>query len=268
MSEILIPVVFVIVAWWASTGAVLWLARGLDKQMNFRLIGMTVLCALGFAGVMVASAESGLWTVYLAFISAIAIWAWVEFTLLSGMITGNRAEACPEDISEWKRFRLAFHTIAHHEYALVMMLTSLAFLDTNIGSGMAIKTFALLWVLRLGAKLTMFSGAPELSTNMMPERLTYMTTYFRHDRISAAFWLSLGFCGVFFAAGLYALLNVNYEVTIQAQVIMLTTLVGLAIVEHLFMVLPVPDSKLWSWAMPTKSKQGLEGQEKQGIAAE
>lgn len=228
---------------------------------------MTIVCALGFAGVMVASSQTGTWTVYLAFISAIAIWGWVEFTLLSGMITGNSIEPCPGGISELQRFRLAFRTIAHHEYALVVMLTTLAILDTNIGSGMAIKTFALLWVLRLGAKLTIFSGAPELSTNMMPERLTYMTTYFRHDRVSVAFWLSFSLCTAFFAAGLYALLSVNYTVVTQTQIVMLTTLVALAMVEHAFMVLPVADSKLWSWAMPKRIEPGRKDQDKQGIAA-
>ena len=65
-------------------------------------------------------------------------------------------------------------------------------------------TFALLWVMRLGAKLTIFSGAPELSTNMIPERLSYMKSYFRHDRVSLAFWLSLAGCLFFFSGGIYA----------------------------------------------------------------
>ncbi len=249
MSEILIPIATVVLVWWASTGAVLWLARGLDTQMNVRLIGMTVLCAFGFAGVLIASAQSGAWAVYLGFFSAIIIWGWVEFTLLSGMITGSRTEACPDDVSEFERFKLAFRAIAHHEYALVIMLGLLAILDSSGGSGMAIKTFALLWIMRLGAKLTIFSGAPELSTNMIPERLAYMKTYFRHDRISIAFWLSLTGCIAFFSGGIYALNHVQYDAAVQTQVTMLTTLVALAILEHIFMVLPVADSRLWSWAM-------------------
>lgn len=249
MGTYLIPAATVVLVWWFSTGAVLWFARGLDRQMNARLLVMTVFCALGFAGIIIASASEGVWPVYLAFISAILVWGWVEFTLLSGLITGSRTEACPENATEFERFKLAYKAIDHHEYALLAMLVVLAVVDSSGGSGMAIKTFALLWVMRLGAKLTIFSGAPELSTTLMPERLAYMKTYFRHDRISVAFWLSLGGCSAFFASGVYALATVQYDASVQAQVTILTTLVGLAILEHLFMVVPVADSRLWSWAM-------------------
>lgn len=238
-----------ILVWWASTGAVLWLARGLDRQMNGRLLAMTVICAFGFAGIIIASANDGVWPVYLAFASAILVWGWVEFTLLSGLITGSRTTPCPEKLSEFERFKLAYRAIDHHEYALLAMLVILAVVDSSGGSGMAIKTFALLWVMRLGAKLTIFSGAPELSTVLIPERLAYMKTYFRHDRISVAFWLSLAGCCIFFALGVYALTTVQYDASVQTQVTILTTLVGLAILEHGFMVLPVADNRLWSWAM-------------------
>ncbi len=261
MSKFLIPIAVVILVWWSSTGAVLWFARGLDRQMNTRLVIMTILCALGFAGVLIASAQSGIWAIYLGFASAILIWGWVEFTLLSGMITGSRTEACPANVSEFERFKMAFRAIAHHEYALVIMLGILAILDSSGGSGMAIKTFALLWIMRLGAKLTIFSGAPELSTSMIPERLAYMKTYFRHDRISIAFWLSLSVCCMFFASGIYALQHVQYDAAVQTQVTMLSTLVALAILEHIFMVLPVADSKLWSWAM-TQQKTHTNGETK------
>jgi putative photosynthetic complex assembly protein 2 len=267
MSDYLIPIVSVVLIWWASTGAVLWLARGLDRQMNVRLIIMTVLCGMGFAGVVISTAHHTQASVYLAFISAILIWGWVEFTLLSGMITGSTNEVCPEDISEFERFKLAFKTIEHHEYALVAMLIALAVLDSTSGSGMAIKTFALLWIMRLGAKLTIFSGAPELSTNMIPQRLSYMKSYFRHDRISVAFWLSLAGCTALLLTGLYALTNVQNDAVVQLQVTMLSTLVALAILEHIFMVLPIADSKLWGWALGKKSTRTQE-QENTQIAAE
>ncbi|MEL7429224.1 MAG: DUF3623 family protein, partial [Pseudomonadota bacterium] len=62
-------------------------------------------------------------------------------------------------------------------------------------------------------------------------------------------WLSLGGCSLFFASGVYALATVQYDASVRTQVTILTTLVGLAILEHLFMVLPVADNRLWSWAM-------------------
>jgi len=49
------PTLFVILLWWSSTGAILWLARGTDKQMNPRLMIMTLICALGFSGLIIWS---------------------------------------------------------------------------------------------------------------------------------------------------------------------------------------------------------------------
>ncbi len=215
---------------------------------------MTIVCALGFAGVIIASANAGIWSVYLAFVSAICIWAWVEYTLLSGLITGSQLQPCPPSITEAKRFWLAFRTICHHEYVLLATMVILAFLDTTAGSGMAIKTFALLWLMRLGAKLSIFSGAPKLSTNMMPERLAYMKTYFRQDRIGIGFWLSIICCSAFLLAGLYALATMEYSEVAQTQIIILVTLVSLALLEHLFMIIPFAESGLWRWAMPKSRK--------------
>lgn len=259
MSSHLAPVLFVIFVWWASTGAVLWLAQALDRQMHSRLVLMTVLCALGFAGVIIASSHATVWSVYLSFGSAILIWGWVEFTLLSGLITGSEDKPCPPDISETQRFWMAFKTICHHEYVLLAVMCVLAVLDTTAGSGMAIKTFALLWFMRLGAKLTIFSGAPKLSTNMMPERLSYMKTYFREDRIGIGFWFSVSCCSLFFAAGIYALMMIDYSPIAQTQIVMLVTLVCLALLEHLFMIMPFSESSLWRWAMPGKEEHGVGG---------
>lgn len=252
MSDIFIPIVFVVLLWWFSTGAILWLARGVDSQMHPRLLIVTVACALGFAGVIISSTSSEVWSVYLAFVSALAIWGWVEFTFLAGLITGPKDTPCPPNISEGKRFAMAYKVICHHEYALVIMMIVLAVLDTSGGTGTAIKTFALLWVMRLGAKLSMFAGAPGISVEMIPARLSYMKSYFKQDKISLTFWVSIISWVIFFVAGVYALATVNYSAAIQTQIIILTSLVGLAILEHIFMVLPIKDSKLWHWAMPEK----------------
>lgn len=258
MTTVFLPIAFVVFVWWISTGVVLWLARGLDRQIHLRLIVMTILCALGFAGVIISSANATVGSVYLAFMSAIAIWAWVEFTFLTGLITGSEAKPCPTNVNEVKRFWLAFKTICHHEYALLAMMCLLAGLDTTAGTGMAIKTFALLWILRLGAKLTIFSGVPRLSTNMMPERIAYMTTYFRHDRIGIGFWVSVTCCSLFLVASTYVLATGSLTPVSQTQILILSTLVGLALLEHVFMVLPFSESSLWQWAMLKEDKQNQE----------
>ncbi len=250
MTDYVMPVLFVILLWWSSTGAILWLARGLDKQMNSRLIIMSVFCFIGFGGLITSTFYNEVWAVYLAFVSALIIWGWVEFTFLAGLITGKTKETCPENINEKSRFVHAFNVINHHEFTLLGALIIIILIDMSGGSAMASKTFACMWLMRIGAKFAVFSGVPKLSIEMMPERLAYLQSYFRNDRIGWGYWASVVGCSVFFAAGIYALLHVHYGQVVHTQITMLTALVGLALLEHIFMVLPIADSRLWSWAMP------------------
>lgn len=253
MTDYVMPVLFVVLLWWSSTGAILWLARGVNQQMHLRLLGMTILCGLGFGGLIISTAYTEVWSVYAGFVSALIIWGWVEFTFLGGMITGRIKGLCPENLTETKRFAHAFNAINYHEFTLLGALILVGLIDMAGGTAMASKTFACMWLMRIGAKFAIFSGVPKLSVEMMPERLAYLQSYFRGDRIGWGFWLSIIGCSCFFFAGVYSLVHVDYDPVVKTQVLMLTALVGLALIEYLFMVLPVADSRLWSWAMPERN---------------
>lgn len=256
MTDSVMPVLFVILLWWSSTGAILWLARGSDKQMRPRLAIMTALCVMGFGGLIVSTSYETTWAVYLGFVSALIIWGWVEFTFLAGLITGSLKGNCPKNLGEGSRFTRAFNAINHHEFTLLGALIIIVLIDMRGGSAMASQTFACMWLMRIGAKLAIFSGVPKLSIEMMPERLAYLQSYFRGDRIGWGYWLSVIGCSSFFVTGLYALNHVGYNATARTQIVMLIALVGLALLEHIFMILPIADSKLWSWAMKQKSRKG------------
>ncbi|MEO1143305.1 MAG: DUF3623 family protein, partial [Pseudomonadota bacterium] len=72
--------------------------------------------------------------------------------------------------------------------------------------------------------------------------------------IGIGFWFSISCCSLFLAAGIYALTMINYSPIAQTQIVMLMTLVCLALLEHLFMIMPFSESRLWRWAMPRKEK--------------
>lgn len=254
------PVLFVILLWWSSTGAILWLARGSDQQMHPRLLIMTVLCALGFGGLIISTANHTVWSVYVGFLSALIIWGWVEFTFLAGLITGKLKGNCPKNLDEGSRFVSAFSAINYHEFTLLGALLIISLIDFAGSHSMASITFACMWLMRIGAKFAVFSGVPKLSVEMMPERLAYLQSYFRADRIGWGYWLSLLGCSSFLAAGIYALGHVGYDEVARTQILMLTALVSLALLEHVFMILPLADSRLWGWAM---KRQGYKQSDKQ-----
>ncbi|MEO0410341.1 MAG: putative photosynthetic complex assembly protein PuhE [Pseudomonadota bacterium] len=257
--SLVIPVLFVILIWWFSTGAVLWLATRSGGHPNLRLSAMTLLGVFGIMGVSVSSFSSSEAispsTGYIGFLSALGVWAMIEFTFLTGMLTGPRSKPCPDDVSETERFRLAFHTISHHEYALVGALVSIGLISLPGGHLTSFATFALLWLLRISAKLTLFSGAPKFSLDLMPGKLAHMQTYFRRDKIGIVFWLSTLLTTAAFAAAIFCFAAGAVPPQYQVTAIMLTTLLGLGAIEHWFMVLPIADSALWQWAMPSRSNK-------------
>lgn len=250
-----VPVLFVVLMWWFSTGAVLWLAGKSDGKRRAPLIIMTGVGILGLAGVYFSAHSAyglgGPAMTYVAVLSALAVWAFIEFTFLTGALTGSRLDPCPSDISEAERFRLAFHTISYHEYALVAGLICIALVSLPGGGGItAFAIFAMLWIMRISAKLTLFSGAPKFALDMMPNKLAYLQTYFRHDRIGPIFWLSMFGFTLGFLAAVYSFAMGSIAPEHTPTAIMLTTLLGLGVIEHWFMVLPIADSALWQWAMP------------------
>ena len=124
--------------------------------------------------------------------------------------------------------------------------------------------------MRISAKLNIFLGAPNAVSALMPHRLAYMTSYFRTDRLHPFFGISVLATTVLFAALCYGA-YVADDAPARVAALLLSAFAGLALIEHLFLALPVRDEALWSWALPRKAKsppgamagprhnQGLEG---------
>lgn len=254
MAQYIWPVLFVILLWWFSTGAVLWLSMRPKHQLPLGLLGITIVSAIGFASATIAANSSQNWAPYIGFVSALAIWAWVEFTFLTGLITGPRTKTCPENISERLRFRLAFRTISRHEFALLGALLAV-FLTTYAGTDhTAVLTFLTLWVMRVSAKLTIFSGVPAFSKDIMPAQIRHLHSYFREDRIGPVFWVSTAGCTLLLCAAMFALAVGLVPEDKVVQAVLLTTLVALAAFEHWMMVLPFEETALWKWAVSDDSR--------------
>jgi len=121
---------------------------------------------------------------------------------------------------------------------------------------LAICTFALLWFMRLSAKLNLFFGVPQNGAQYLPAHLAYLASYFRTRDMSLWFVLSMGVAmGIWFWL---VWLAQQGAVAITTGWVMLATLLGLAIVEHVIMIFPWPLERLWGWAMgQTTAKPAL-----------
>lgn len=239
--------------WWFSTGAILARVRLADRAGR-AAHGRSVLYALpllvlGLWGLLVSAGGDTAGAVYAAFASALLVWGWVELAFLSGAITGPNRRVCPEGAPEWQRFLRAWGTIAYHELALLAVLTFLAWQVADAPNPFGLWVFVLLFVARISAKLNLYYGVPRIHTEFLPAPLSHLPSHFRRRTMNPVFPLSAIGLSALTAAflGRMAAASGPPETVGYA---LLAAIAFLALAEHLFMVLPVADQKLWRWMLP------------------
>ena len=243
--------------WWFSTGVILWRVRVADNgtgqdHVNSVIIGLPLL-AVGVAAARASLPDLSSTGVYLAFLAALALWGWIELAFLSGVITGPNRQPCPPFASTGQRFWRAVGTIAWHEAALVATLLALGTASLGAANPFAFGTFALLFVARISAKLNLFLGVPRINTQFLPRPLAHLASHFRLGPVTAFFPLSVSALTVLSALLLERVLNTTQALSVGYA--LLTCLCLLALLEHWFMVLPLPDEKLWRWMIPATKPQ-------------
>ena len=247
-------VLFTLFLWWFSTGAILWLDRRPRATYRFSLIGASVVALLAVFGVIASMKSATTTGALIAFTVAIALWGWHELSFLTGLITGPRAEACLPGATGWRRFTLAASTLIYHEIALALTAVALVAITWGAPNRTAAWTFLILFSCRLSAKLNLFLGVPNFTDSFFPAHLRYLTSYLKKGPMSALFPASAAAgCALAVALAWRALAPeaTPFEVIAFSLLFALT---ALAVIEHAFMVLPVPDAALWRWALPASEK--------------
>lgn len=259
MTSWFIPLLFATIAWFFSTGLILWLDRRPASTHPSSLMGATVASGFAVAAILVSAQIDSVASVYVAFLATLVVWGWHEMSFLMGFVTGPRRLPCPEGATGWRRFRFATATLIHHEIALALTAVALILMTWNQPNPVAGITFLLLFVMRLSTKFNIFLGVPHLADEMMPPQLAYLKSYFRKGRFNALMPVS-ALCSVLVAV-LFARGAANAPVGSGEAVgyALLFVLAALAIIEHVFLVVPFRDSALWSWAMPQQIQRNKKG---------
>lgn len=238
---------FALLSWWFGTGAILWLVRLPRSSFGWSLPALSVLFLLGLVAANHSMQGIGSGAAYLGFASVILMWSWHEMAFLSGWITGSRRVPQTPDARGWQRFSQALQAVLHHELALLANFAALLWLQQGQPNHVALCTFALLWCMRFTAKINLFLGVPEVGEQYLPRHLAYLGSYFRRARVSLFFPLTLGAACL---TWVWLIWQVHTGlVSASTGWVLLASLLGLAIVEHVIMLFPVPMQRLWGWAM-------------------
>ena len=181
---------------------------------------------------------------------ALLVWCWHEIGFLTGAVAGPRREPCPEGATGWERFAQAASTLLHHELALALTLVMLIALTWDAPNQLGAMTFALLWVMRLSAKLNIFAGVPNSGTDILPPHLYYLKSYYGPNRLAWPLFVSLA-GGLALTVWLGSIALAAPAASAQSTgASLLFALAALGVIEHLFLALPFRDGALWGWALP------------------
>jgi putative photosynthetic complex assembly protein 2 len=255
MSEFAGPILFALFLWWSSTGAVLYLVGLPHRTFRWSMAGATALAAASLAGLVALADTATPWGAYLGFACGLGLWAWHETSFLFGFVTGPRRLAVSRDAAGWRRFRDALGTLVYHEVAILVTAAALAWLLWDATNQVGLWAFLLLWIMRLSAKLNIFLGVPNMNEEFLPAHLGFLRSYFRKRAMNALFPISVTIGTLTFLWLLRRGLAFEASGFEAAACLMLAAMLALAVLEHWFLVLPVPDAALWRWAMPAAREE-------------
>lgn len=264
MSEFALPLLFATVLWFVATGFVLWLDKLPSHTWPLSITLATVGAGVAMGGIITTAEETTPLAAYVAFACALMLWGWHELSFLMGFVTGPNRKPCPPDARGWQRFRLAASTLIYHEVAMFVCLLAMATFTWGKANQTATLTFLLLFVMRLSAKFNIFAGVPHLSTEMMPEHMRYLASYFRIARPRWFFVVSTTAIAVI--AAWLANLALHSQGGIATGYALAFALVVLAFIEHGFLVMPWQDTAIFRWAMPRQANKSSRMRQGEALA--
>lgn len=248
MSGVWVPIVYALFVWWFSTGAILLLVGRSPRTYPWTMAAATVALVAALFGLNATGSQATVLGAFCAFTCALVIWGWHETSFLLGYITGPRRGPCPPDLSGSRRFMVASQTVIHHEIAIALTLPVVVLVTWGAENQVGVWTFLVLWLMRLSAKFNIFLGVSKITEDFLPKHLSYLKSYFKKARFNLLLPVTFVVSSVATWQLAQAALDPTSSPFEVAAFALVGTLLALALLEHLFFILPVPDTALWRWA--------------------
>lgn len=246
------PFIVTVAIWFVATGLIAWADNRERATFSRSLLVGSLAGIAGLLVILVSSLSTEVWAVYLSFIGALMVWGWHELSFLTGASAGPRRGLADPSLAGIARFRQAAATVMHHEVALAVTALLLISLSWNVPNQIGATVFVLMFGMRLISKINLFVGVPNSTSEMLPDQLAYLKSYFGPNRMTILLVASIA--AIATATSWFAALALAAPAGSAAMVgaSLLTTLALLGVLEHLFLALPFRDGMLWGWALPKR----------------
>jgi putative photosynthetic complex assembly protein 2 len=252
MPSVTLPVLYTATLWWSTTGLILYLNRLPASTFARSLALATAVLAAALATLHASASTLTVESAYQAFCATILVWGWVEMTFLMGLVTGPRRRACTAGCAGLPHLGHAIQAILYHELAIIVCACILYGLSAGSANPLGFKAFVILWAMRQSAKLNLFFGVPNVGEQYLPGHIRYLASFFRRRAMNLLFPVSITL-GTLACAYYVRAAAAEASPASAAADSMLATLTGLGVLEHWFLVLPLPSEQLWRWALRRSS---------------
>jgi len=249
MTDASLAIVFAVFIWWFSTGLVLLLDNLPRGTFRWSLVLSSVLAVAALAGLAGTVSQTSPAAAYCAFTCALLIWGWHELSFLTGWITGPRKLASPPGVAGWPRLRQALAAILWHEIGLLAAGAVIVAITWGQPNQVGTWTFLVLWVMRASAKINLFLGVRNLSEEFLPPHLAYLQSFFRRRPINLLFPVSVTVATVALTLLVMRAIDPSVAPGEAVGLALVATMLALGILEHWLLVLPIPSTALWRWAI-------------------
>jgi putative photosynthetic complex assembly protein 2 len=253
MSESVIAALIAIFLWWLTTGAILFaVAQLASRRLALGAVAAGLL-GVGLITLHITTEDVSTSSAFLSFVAALATWGAVEISFLGGLITGpNRAEL-PAQFTGLRRFWSATRVVLWHELFILTLGFLLIIAFAQGPNQIGLLTYGILWLMRLSAKLNLYLGVRNTGERLLPAHLRYMSTYFAQRPMNSLFPFSITLGTILSAWLFHKALAEGADAHQAVGYLLVATLSSLAVIEHWFLMLPLPLEALWRW--------GLKGEE-------
>lgn len=253
-----VPIFVATAAWWLGTVVILYRAGMSSASFGRTLLGATALLIIGAYALVVSRNDPSELGAYLAFLGAVAVFGWHEVSYLFGFVSGPRPKPCPDDCNGWDRFLMGVMTCVYHEIAVVLTVLLLAALTLNAENQVGLWTLSVLWLMRWSAKLNIFFGVRNLHVDFWPEHLAYLKSFTRRRSMNSFFPVAMTLAGLCVVGLFSAAINAAPGSGTRTGAMLAATMLCLAMLEHLFLVVKVPDERLWKPGLRTRHRVAAE----------
>ena len=249
MSPFLAPAGYALFVWWFSTGLIILLDNLPRHTFRWSMIGGTAVGATSLYRLWTGNGDTSITGVYAAFTYGLLVWGWHEMTFFMGYLTGPRRTACPPEAVGWRRFGFGVAACLYHELAILITAALVVAATWHAENQVGLWTFMTLWGARQSAKLNVFLGVLNLNEQFVPPHLSFLASYMKCRPMNMLFPISVTVGTVLVAWLAQRAAAPGISAPDKAGLTVVAVMLGLAVVEHWFLVLPLPFARLWNWAV-------------------